>query len=42
MLRSVDDGILGILFLSDSPNGLFIQQSLKKEGLYENKCIYCR
>ena len=31
MLRSVDDGILGILFLSDSPNGLFIQQSLKKK-----------
>ena len=31
MLRSVDDGILGILFLSDSPNGLFNQQSLKKK-----------
>ena len=31
MLKLVDDGILGILFLSDSPNGLFIQQSLKKK-----------
>ena len=31
MLRLVDDGILGILFLSDSPNGLFNQQSLKKK-----------
>ena len=29
MLKLVDDGILGILFLSDSPNGLFNQQSLK-------------
>lgn len=31
MLKLVDDGILGILFLSDSPNGLFNQQSLKKK-----------
>ena len=31
MLKLVDDGILGILFLPDSPNGLFNQQSLKKK-----------
>lgn len=31
MLKLVDDGILGILFLFDSPNGLFNQQSLKKK-----------
>ena len=31
MLKLVDDGILGILFLSDSPNVLFNQQSLKKK-----------
>ena len=31
MLKLVDDGILGILFLSESPNGLFNQQSLKKK-----------
>lgn len=31
MLKLVDDGILGILFLSDLPNGLFNQQSLKKK-----------
>lgn len=31
MLKLVGDGILGILFLSDSPNGLFNQQSLKKK-----------
>ncbi len=31
MLKLVDDGILGILFLSDSLNGLFNQQSLKKK-----------
>lgn len=31
MLKLVDDGILGILFLSDSPNGLSNQQSLKKK-----------
>lgn len=31
MLKLVDAGILGILFLSDSPNGLFNQQSLKKK-----------